>query len=86
MDRRRVGVLGGVGMRVVFPVHRHPLANPDAGGQPQRDPEGQISGTTEADRSVGDAAVQVHRRADVGEGGHRESGDHANEKLDEDPV
>ena len=83
MHRGGVGILGGVGVRVVFAVDRHPLADAYARGEPQHHPEGDVGRSPESDGPVGDTPVEVHGGADVGEGGHGDAGGEAEKHLDE---
>ena len=64
---RRVRIALDVGEGVVLAVHRHPLAGPDAGGDP--DQKRNTHGRPAAQRQgpVRQGAVQVDRGADVGQ-------------------
>ena len=77
------GIVGGVGVRVVVAVDRHPLADAYARGEPQHHPEGDVGRSPEPDGPVGDTPVEVHGGADVGEGGHGDAGGEAEKHLDE---
>jgi hypothetical protein len=74
-----VGVALDVGERVVLAVDGHPLAGADARRDPDQEAERLGGRTAQGEGAVGEGAVQVDRRGQVGEQGDAEADDDGEE-------